>query len=394
MTSKEQNVQGLMYEKGFCLKKCKLVEQIFHHILKTETMSKSNQLDFTGMTINCGVDVHLKQWRVNIHDGNFELEDFSQDANPLSLYKHLSRKYPNATYKIGYEAGFCGFNAQRILQDLGVICYVVNAADVPTTDKEKKQKKDKLDARKLCDYMQSSKAKSIYIPTVSWEHGRSLVRTREQIVNNQTRCKNRIRHLLHFSGLHLPEQYKAERYWSKKMINCLEQMDCGSEHLRTALQLLIKDYKQTRSLLLESTRAIRKLCKELAYQPGIFWLRSIPGIGLINAAIILFEIQDIKRFKSLDHLYSYAGLVPDTADSGEKKKTKGITVRCNENLRTALVESSWTVVRKDPALLMKYNELRKRMHYNKAIIRIAKHLLARIRFVLLHQKEYVTGVVA
>jgi transposase len=358
-------------------------------------MSKSKQLDFTGVTITSGVDVHLKHWRVNIHDPNFELEDFSQDADPLTLYKHLSRKYPNATYKIGYEAGFCGFNAQRILSSLGAICYVVNAADVPTTDKEKKQKKDKIDARKLCDYMQSSKAKSIYIPTVSWEHARSLVRTREQIVNNETRCKNRIRQLLHFSGLRLPEQEEAGRYWSKKMIEHIEQMDCGgSEHLRTALQLLIKDYKQTRSLLLESTRAIRKLCKEPAYQPGIFWLRSIPGIGLINAAIILFEIQDIKRFKSLDHLYSYAGLIPDTGDTGDKKKTKGITVRRNEYLRTALVESSWTVVRKDPALLMKYNDLRKRMHYNKAIIRIAKHLLSRIRFVLLNQKEYVTGVVA
>ncbi len=358
-------------------------------------MSKNNQLDFTGETIHCGVDVHLKQWRVNIHDSNFELEDFSQDADALTLYKHLSMKYPNAKFKIGYEAGFCGFNAQRILSSLGVICYVVNAADVPTTDKEKKQKKDKLDARKLCDYMQSSKAKSIYIPTVSWEHARSLVRTRDQIVNNQTRCKNRIRQLLHFSGLHLPEQYAAGRYWSKKMIEHLEQMDCdSSEHLHTALQLLIKDYNQTRLLLLEATRAIRRLCKETVYQPGIFWLRSIPGIGLINAATILFEIQDINRFKSLDRLYNYAGLVPDTGDSGGRRITKGITARRNEYLRAALVESSWTVVRKDPALLMKYNELRKRMHYNKAIIRIAKHLLARIRFVLLHQKEYVTGVVA
>jgi transposase len=357
-------------------------------------MGKSNQLDFTGVTINCGVDVHLKQWRVNIHDDNFELEDFSQNADAVTLYKHLSRKYPNATYRIGYEAGFCGFSTQRTLQDLGAICYVVNAADVPTTDKEKKQKKDKLDAGKLCDYMQTGKAKSIYIPTVSWEHARSLVRTREQVVQDQTRCKNRIRHLLHFSGLHLPDKYEAGRYWSKTMIECLKQMDCGSEHLRIALDMHIKHYMQTRSLLLEITRAIRKLCKEPAYQPGILWLRSIPGIGLINAATILFEIQDIKRFKTLDHLYSYAGLVPDTGDSGNKKRNKGITARRNEYLRSALVESSWMVVRKDPALLAKYNDFRKRMHYNKAIIRIAKHLLSRIRYVLLHKTEYVTGIVA
>jgi len=34
------------------------------------------------------------------------------------------------------------------------------------------------------------------------------------------------------------------------------------------------------------------------------------------------------------------------------------------------------------------------MNKNKAIIRIAKHLLARINYVLRNQKEYVTGVVA
>lgn len=49
-------------------------------------------------------------------------------------------------------------------------------------------------------------------------------------------------------------------------------------------------------------------------------------------------------------------LVPDTADSGETKRTKGITHRHNPYLRTALVESSWSVVRKDPALLMKYKQ--------------------------------------
>lgn len=357
-------------------------------------MNKVNELDFSGTTIYCGVDVHKKQWRVNIHDGNFELEDFSQDPKAETLYSHLSRKYPKATYKIGYEAGFCGFGAQRTLKKLGAVCYVVNAADVPTTDKEKKQKKDKVDARKLCDYMQNAKSKSIYIPIVAWEHGRSLVRTRDQVVNNQTRSKNRIRQLLHFSGIDLPEKYAAGHYWSKAMITYLAQMDYGSGELRTAILLLVKDYTQTRSLLLEATRAIRKLCNEPAYGPGMRWLLSIPGIGLLNAAIILFEIQDIRRFKTLDHLYSYAGLIPDTADSGDTKITRGITGRRNEFLRTALVESSWTVVRKDPALLMKYNDYCKRMNKNKAIIRIAKHLVSRIRFVLLNEKEYVTGVVA
>ena len=172
-------------------------------------------------------------------------------------------------------------------------------------------------------------------------------------------------------------------------------MDCGgSVHLQQSLQLHIKDYLQTRQLLLEATRAIRALCKDEKYAVAIKLLRTIPDIGEINAAVILFELQDISRFKRFDHLCSYVGLVPDTSDSGDTKRTKGLTHRHNYYLRTALIESSWSVVRKDPALLMKYQQYCKKMNANKAIIRIAKHLLSRINFVLKNKKEYVTGVVA
>jgi len=357
-------------------------------------MTQVKKLDFSGTTIFCGIDVHKKNWRVNIQDSEFELEDFSQNADAALLHKHLSRKYPGADFKICYEAGFSGFGAQRWLKREGMDCLVVNAADVATSDKEKRQKNDKADARKLCEHLQTKKAKSVYIPEVQWEHSRSLVRARERIVSNQTRCKNRIWQLLHFSGLSLPKGYEAGQYWSKNFIHQLEALDCGSETLKTTLKLYIRDYQQTKSLLLEATRTIRKLCKEPAYEKHITLLRSIPGIGEINAAIILLELQDISRFKQFDQLSSYVGLVPDTSDSGETRRTKGITHRSNYYLRTAIVESSWNVIRKDPALLQKYKQYCRRMNKNKAIIRIGKHVLARINYVLKNKKEYVTGVVA
>lgn len=357
-------------------------------------MTQVKQLDFTGTTIFCGTDVHKKNWRVNIQDGEFELEDFSQNADVVVLYKHLNQKYPGASFKVCYEAGFSGFSAQRWLNSHGIECLVVNAADVATNDKERRQKSDKIDARKLCEHLQSRKVKAIYVPSEKWEHGRSLVRARIKIMRNQTRCKNRIWQLLYFSGLTLPKEYDAVQYWSKRFIKELQSIDCGSAELKIALDLYIKDFQQTRALLLEATRAIRKLCKQPEYKPWIVLLRSIPGIGEINAAIILVELQDINRFKRFDNLCSYVGLVPNTEDSGERKKSKGITNRCNNYLRTALVESSWSVVRKDPALLMKYKSYCRHMEKNKAIIRVAKHLLSRISYVLKNEKEYVTGVVA
>jgi transposase len=357
-------------------------------------MTQVKNLDFAGITIFCGVDMHKKNWRVNVQDSDLELEDFNQDPDAVLLHKHLSRKYPGANFKIGYEAGFCGFSAQRLLANKGMNCLVINAADVATNDKEKRQKNDKIDARKLCDHLQNKKVKGVYIPELHWEHGRSLVRARARIVGNQTRCKNRIWHLLHFSGLKLPGNSTSEQYWSKRFVAELHAIECGSEALKTTLELYIQDYQQTRVLLLEATRAIRKLCTQPEYKRKIWLLMSIPGIGEINAAVMLFELQDINRFKHFDPLSSYAGLIPSTHDSGDRKTSKGITDRTNQFLRAALVESSWTAVRKDPALLIKYKEYLKRMNKNKAIIRIAKHLLSRIQYVLKNDTEYITGVVA
>jgi transposase len=356
---------------------------------------RTTHLDFKGITIYCGVDVHKKNWRVNVQDSEFELEDFSQNADPHLLHQHLNKRYPNATFKIGYEAGFSGFAAQRVLTKLGNSCLVINAADIPTSDKEKKQKQDKIDARKICHYLQARNAKSVYIPKISMEHARSLVRTREKLVRDQTRHKNRIWQLLHFSGFSVVQSNAKEKYWSKNFINSLLAIDFGgSTVLQQSLQLYVKNFLQTRQILLEATKAIRSLCQQEVYQDTIRLLRTIPGIGEINAAVILFELQDINRFKRFDCLCSYVGLIPDTAESGDTKRNRAITQRSNHYLRAALVESSWSVVRKDPALLLKYKTYCRHMEKNKAIIRITKHLLSRINYVLKNRQEYVTGVMS
>ncbi len=108
---------------------------------------------------------------------------------------------------------------------------------------------------------------------------------------------------------------------------------------------------------------------------------------------LLTEIVDINRFKNLDHLASYVGLIPGEDSSGEQERNTGISHRRNAHLRSMLIECSWVAAREDPALLMAFGKLSKRMVKNRAIVRIARKLLNRIRYVLKHQKPYETSVV-
>jgi transposase len=351
-------------------------------------MSKVKALSFEGETIYCGIDSHKSNWKLNIRTEEVELRNFSQNPDPDLLSEYLNRNYPKAKFKAVYEAGFSGFGIQRSLSALGIECIVVNASDVPTSDKERKRKDDKVDARKLSRQLAEGNLRGIYIPDIAMEHARVLVRQRWRLVQDQTRCKNRIKHLLMCNGI----KVEAKGSWSRKYVRALEMVNC-SEPLKVALNLAVGEYKQIRCLLKEALVAIQQLSKQQPFVQVQKYLQSVDGIGLINGMVIQTEIQDIKRFKILDTLCSYAGFVPDIRSSDERTVVKGITNRCNSFLREAIIESSWMLIRKDPAMLMKYKEYCRRMNTNKAIVRIAKHLLSRIRYVWTNQTEYQKAIV-
>ena len=352
-------------------------------------MNKVKELSFEGKTIYCGIDAHKTNWKINARMEGIEIAAFSQNPDPLLLQNHFKKNYPGASLSVAYEAGFCGFEIQRSLTALGIDCIVVNPADVPSSDKDRRRKDDKRDARKLSVELTKGNLKGIYIPDRQMEHARALVRYRHRLVKDQARCVNRIKHLLLSSGIKITQQ--SERM-SLKYIKKLKEFDYGSDLLKTSLGFAIEQYLQIRRILKEITLSIRNLASQESFNKVQTILQSIDGVGLINGMVIQTEIGDINRFKRLDSLCDYAGFVPDIYSSNDKTVVKGMSRRGNEFLKEAIIESSWMLIRKDPAMLMKYNDYRSRMNANKAIVRIAKHLLSRVRFLWKNEQPYQRGI--
>jgi transposase len=157
---------------------------------------------------------------------------------------------------------------------------------------------------------------------------------------------------------------------------------------RKTLDSYLRQLVEIRKQLADINRQIREMSRSEYYREKVRLLNTIPGIGKISTMIWLTELIDIKRFKKFDHLCSYVGIVPGEHSSGEKHITTEMDHRGNRVLRTLLIENSWAALRKDTALMMKYAELTKRMTGNRAIIRIARKLLNRIRYVLINEREY------
>ena len=148
---------------------------------------KSSRLDFTGQPIYIGLDVHKKSWSVSIFSEQIEHKTFTQPPEVDKLVNYLRRTFPGALYHSVYEAGYSGFWIHDRLKEKGIDCTVVNPADVPTKDKERVTKRDRIDCRKLARGLRSGEIEGIYVPSRTKLEDRSLVRTRQSMVRKQTR---------------------------------------------------------------------------------------------------------------------------------------------------------------------------------------------------------------
>ncbi len=173
----------------------------------------------------------------------------------------------------------------------------------------------------------------------------------------------------------------------------LREVKLFTEYGRKTLDLHIDQFVRLREMLLQETRAIRTISRSAPFAEPLRLIQTVPGIGITTGITLLLEIDDIGRFKSANQLASYIGLIPMCHSSGEKEGVGDITIRKHAMLRCYLVEASWIAIRKDPTMTMAYNEYRKRMNAQKAIIKIARRLINRIYFVLKRKKEYVSCVV-
>lgn len=344
--------------------------------------------DFSGQHFYIGIDTHKSNWKVTIRTRDIELKTFSMNPSPEELCKHMNQNYPNGIYHSVYEAGFCGFWIHRKLTSYSFKNIIVNPSDVPSTNKERDRKSDPIDSRKLSRELSKNSLDSVYVPSEYEEGLRCIHRLYKQNSRRVIQLKNRIKALLHFTGIIIPLEYD-KRCWSNSFIDYLYKLtDCERLH-NDVLQDLLSDLKHARKQKLDSLRRIRTLSKGLTV---VKLLKTIPGIGHLTAFALYAELIDMKRFRNLDHLASYIGLVPSVQSSDTTVKVGGITFRHNKYLRSALIESAWVALGNDPALLNAYNQLTIRLKGSDAIVRIAKKLLNRVMYVWNNQKEYVKGI--
>jgi transposase len=299
----------------------------------------TKKIDFSGKDLFIGLDVHKKSWSVTIVIDGMEHRTFTQPPDPGALNNYLERIFPGGSYNSAYEAGFCGYGIHRELKSLGINNIVINAADTPTSQKDKLHKRDPTDSRKIARELENGSLRGINIFDRELEELRSLNRTRFYLMRDLRRSKNRIKSFIMYYGIPIPAEFDNNQ-WTLKFVAWLKQVRMTTAGGQEAFSHLIESYEHHRQQLLILSRIVRLRISH--YDKELFaLLKTISGIGPLTASALITEIGDINRFTQINHLGSYVGLIPRVRESGETTHTGGITFRCNTFLRTLLIESSW-----------------------------------------------------
>jgi transposase len=343
-----------------------------------------------GKEVFVGLEDSKKTWKLAVRCERMVIHRASMEATYSVLIGYLRNKFPECTIRLIYEAGFKGFNLYDRLSEDGIDCVVIPPHMV-TEPKVNRVKTDKRDANRLALILENHDFKcGCHIPDKERREDRQVSRTLIAIQKDIIRTRNRIRKLLDFHGI---EVSFGDR-WNRKEFLALKKLSV-SEPLKASIAVLLTQLEQLWDHQTTLRTYLRGLCRKERYRKVFEIARSLPGIGWFTAIRLILELgEDLSHFTSGKKIAGFVGLTCSEYSTGETERKGRITGMGSGFIRSALIENSWTAIRKDPALLAKFSRIwRASGNKKKAIVGVARMLIVRFRACVISGVPYTMGTV-
>lgn len=250
-------------------------------------------------------------------------------------------------------------------------------------------KNDQRDAQAIAEAAVRPNIPAVTVKSQEQLDLQAIHRVRERLVKEKTAISNELRGILAECGIVLAQGHGSLRAGIPLI---LEDAENGLSHaLRCLVSDLMQQWHEQVERIDRYDRQLQQISKE---NEDCQRLMGIPGIGPVNATLLLSHAGSARQFKTARHFAAYLGLVPRQHASGGKEKLLGITKRGNKQVRKQLVHGARSAYR---ALLAKDDESRLKAwlircegkHPNKVIVALANKLARIIWAVLTKETAYV-----
>jgi transposase len=256
--------------------------------------------------------------------------------------------------------------------------------------KHVKRKTDRDDALKLAKLAALEQLVPVYIPCRQQREYRRLVKYRQVVLGRVNRVQNNIRSIFAQRGL---EMMRGQKAWALERCEQIAQhrqplAECSLDELwRDELDLELIQFDHLRKHQHEIHQQLQALARA---DQRVQLLQTIPGVGRKTAEVVVAYLDDPHRFQNARQVSSYAGMVPRRYQSGEMDRHGRIHKRGPHQLRSAVVEAAWLMLRYNPWAKSVYDRLTggQQTRKKKAIVAVARKLLVRCWVMLLRNEPW------
>lgn len=244
-----------------------------------------------------------------------------------------------------YESGVTGVWLARDLDALGIDCEVIAISTLPTSQKDRKQKCDKHDARAILrEIANPSKGYSaIYIPDERTEAERDLCRAREKAAVRLRQARQELASFLLRHGHAWNERTKSgciKKSNGRAYERWLDTISFKEPAAEMTFSFLRRHAKTTKEELDNIEFALNEVAQSEENKPYVDALSLIKGVSRTSAMLLKAEVGRFSRFNNGRKVSSWIGCVPKNHSSGERVASGRITKTGNKYVRRCLVEGA------------------------------------------------------
>ena len=238
-----------------------------------------------------------------------------QFSNSMEGFKQFSRLLAKSTLVVMEATGYYHYCLAQYLKDKGYIVSVVNPLSVKRFIQMKlsKVKTDKSDAKAICEYACVNE-----VPLYTGKN------------QNQAECLQILRML---------EVYTKQSTALKNKVHGEKTLGKPSKIVYHSLNRMLKSIKREVQVL---EKRLLELVKE-EQQDQLTLLKSIPGMGVKTAMMLIVMTDGFERFENSKQLCSYIGITPTIRQSGNSVRGRSrISKMGNRQLRSLLFLCSFS----------------------------------------------------
>ena len=327
-----------------------------------------------------GIDVHQRSFAVCILNEHGKTVKQMKLQGALTKLLEMLRRIEQP-FAVCYEAS-CGYgHLHDLLGKMGKHVVVAHPGQLRLIFRTKKEN-DRVDAKKLATLLFLDQVPAVHVPGVNVRDWRSLIEFRHRLVAKRTRVKNALRAILRGHGV---EQPSGKKLWTRRGVAWLAAVEFPTRQAALQRDPGVDELQHFEAQI---KRVEKELNAIAGAHPGIYLLRTIPGVGPRTSEAVVAYIDRADRFRRNKQVGSYFGLVPTQDQTDQQNRLGHITREGPATVRKLLTEAAWQGIRRSPHIRAFFERVQGGDKQRKKIALVATaHYLVRVMHSMLRSGE-------